>query len=57
MHRFGIPPSWLAPRQRGQGFLEFGLIIVAVAVPVIILLMHFGSQVGTMFNTIAGSIQ
>ena len=57
MHRFAITPSWPAPRQRGQGFLEFGLILVAVAVPVIILLMHFGSQVGTMFNTITGSIQ
>jgi Flp pilus assembly pilin Flp len=57
MRRFAITPSWAASHQRGQGFLEFGLILVAVAVPVIILLMHFGTKVGTMFNTIAGSIQ
>jgi Flp pilus assembly pilin Flp len=57
MRRFAITPSGAAARQHGQGFLEFGQILVAGAVPVIILLMHFGTKVGTLFNTIASNIQ
>lgn len=40
-------------KERGQGLLEYAIIIVLVAVVVIVLLALFGDQVGNMFsNTI-----
>ncbi len=37
-----------SPR-RGQGLLDYGMIIVAVALVVIVLVFLFGGQVGSLF--------
>lgn len=43
-------------REQGQGLLEYGLVIVIVAVMIIVLLFLFGSQVGVMFSNIVRMI-
>ena len=40
------------PQEKGQGFLEYGLIIIIVAVLVIVLLVLFGDRVGLMFSNV-----
>ena len=56
MHRLAVNPSWVVARQRGQTLMEFGLILVAVAVPGITFLVLFGDRVWTLFDTITVSI-
>lgn len=41
---------------RGQGLLEYALIIVLVAVVVMILIAIFGPAVGNLFSTIVASV-
>jgi len=38
--------------QRGQGLVEYAMIIVLVAIIVVIILSLFGSAVGNMFSTV-----
>ena len=38
--------------QRGQGLVEYALVLVLVAVIVIIILALFGSAVGNMFSSV-----
>jgi pilus assembly protein Flp/PilA len=40
------------PQEKGQGLLEYGLIIIIVAVLVIVLLVLFGDRVGLMFSNV-----
>lgn len=40
------------PLEKGQGLLEYGLIIIIVAVLVIVLLVLFGDRVGLMFSNV-----
>ncbi len=42
--------------EKGQGLLEYGLVIIIVAVLVIALLFIFGNQVGAMFSNIVNLI-
>jgi pilus assembly protein Flp/PilA len=42
--------------QRGQGLVEYAMILVLVAVIVIIILALFGSSVGNMFSYIIVNI-
>ena len=56
MRRLAVNPSWVVARQRGQTLMEFGLILVAVAVPGITFLVLFGDRVWTLFDTITGSV-
>ena len=44
-------------RARGQGLLEYGLIIIAVALTVIVLIFFFGAQVASMFTRSRASIR
>ncbi|MCJ7569543.1 MAG: pilus assembly protein [Anaerolineales bacterium] len=41
--------------QRGQGLVEYAMIITLVAIIVIIFLALFGSAVGNMFSTVITS--
>jgi pilus assembly protein Flp/PilA len=43
--------------QRGQGMVEYGLIIAAVAIAVIIALFALGPKIGSMFSSTAASLQ
>jgi len=44
------------PRQKGQGLVEYALILVLVAVVVIAVLLLLGPAVGNVFSNIIGSL-
>ena len=41
-----------APKEKGQGLVEYALILVLIAVVVIAILIILGPQVGQVFSTI-----
>jgi pilus assembly protein Flp/PilA len=46
-----------APKEKGQGLVEYALIIVLVAIVVIAALMILGPVVGNMFSKINSSLE
>jgi pilus assembly protein Flp/PilA len=42
--------------QRGQGMVEYALIIVLVAIGVVVAITAFGTQLQTVFNTIVNNL-
>jgi len=46
----------LFPSSRGQGLLEYGLLILLVALVVLVLLAIFGGGVGNAYSHIIGNI-
>jgi pilus assembly protein Flp/PilA len=40
------------PREEGQGLLEYGLILVLVAVIVAAVLLLFGPTIGNLYSTV-----
>ena len=42
--------------QRGQGLIEYTLIIMLVAMVVLAILMLFGTQIGNAFSMITGGL-
>jgi pilus assembly protein Flp/PilA len=44
-------------REAGQGMVEYGLIIAAVAIAVIVALFALGPKIGSMFSSTAASLQ
>ena len=56
-------PAWLAEardtvasREEGQGMVEYGLIIAAVAIAVIIAIFALGPKIASMFSTAGASL-
>jgi pilus assembly protein Flp/PilA len=45
-----------APMEKGQGLVEYALILVLVAIVVIAALMILGPIIGNTFSTINGSL-
>ncbi len=45
-----------APKERGQGLVEYALILVLVAIVVIAALMVLGPIIGNTFSTINNSL-
>jgi pilus assembly protein Flp/PilA len=45
-----------APAQRGQGLVEYALILVLVAIVVIAALMILGPIIGNVFSTVNDSL-
>jgi pilus assembly protein Flp/PilA len=45
-----------APKEKGQGLVEYALILVLVAVVVIAILTLLGPAVGNVFSDIMGSL-
>jgi pilus assembly protein Flp/PilA len=45
-----------APKEKGQGLVEYALILVLVAIVVIAALMILGPIIGNTFSTINGSL-
>jgi pilus assembly protein Flp/PilA len=43
-------------RQKGQGLVEYALILVLVSIFVIVLLLLIGPQIGNIFSTINSSM-
>ena len=47
----------LQAREPGQGMVEYGLIIAAVAIAVIVALFALGPKIGSMFSSVGASLQ
>ena len=45
-----------APKQQGQGLVEYALILVLVAVVVIVILALLGPAIGNVFSDIIAAI-
>ncbi|WP_304508788.1 Flp family type IVb pilin [Anaerotignum sp.] len=48
--------AWLEKEESGQGMVEYGLIIAAIAVVAIVTLTPLGGLVAGMFTTIGASL-
>jgi len=46
-----------APKEKGQGLVEYALILVLVAIVVIAVLMILGPIIGNVFSTINSSLE
>jgi len=46
-----------APKEKGQGLVEYALILVLVAVVVIAVLMLLGPMIGNVFSTINSALE
>jgi len=49
-------PMLFAPKEKGQGLVEYALILVLVAIVVIAALMVLGPIIGNVFSTINSSL-
>ena len=47
---------WVAMKEKGQGLVEYALILVLVAVVVIVILALLGPAIGNVFSNIVSSI-
>ncbi|MCX6054988.1 MAG: Flp family type IVb pilin [Chloroflexi bacterium] len=45
-----------APKEKGQGLIEYALILVLIAVVVIVVLTALGPKIGNIFSKIDSSI-
>jgi pilus assembly protein Flp/PilA len=45
-----------APKEKGQGLVEYALILVLVAIVVIVILALLGPAIGNVFSTIMRAI-
>jgi pilus assembly protein Flp/PilA len=45
-----------APKEKGQGLVEYALILVLVAIVVIVILTLLGPAIGNVFSTILASL-
>jgi pilus assembly protein Flp/PilA len=45
-----------APKEKGQGLVEYALILVLVAVVVIVILTILGPTIGNIFSNIIGAL-
>jgi pilus assembly protein Flp/PilA len=45
-----------APKEQGQGLIEYALILVLIAVVVIVVLKLLGPQIGGIFSSISSSL-
>jgi pilus assembly protein Flp/PilA len=54
--RISVDRSPVRAGQRGQGMVEYALIIVLIAVGVVLALTAFGTQLQTVFNTIVNNL-
>jgi pilus assembly protein Flp/PilA len=46
-----------APKEKGQGMVEYALIIVLIAIVVIIILSLLGTQISTVFSQISSALR
>jgi pilus assembly protein Flp/PilA len=49
--------AWLWLREKGQGLVEYALILVLIAVAVILILTVLGTRVSTVFSRIASALR
>lgn len=44
------------PREEGQGLLEYGLVIILLAIVVVLILLVLGPAMGKLFSTIKDAL-
>jgi pilus assembly protein Flp/PilA len=49
--------AWLWLREKGQGLVEYALILVLIAIVVIAILTVLGTQVSTVFSRITSGLR
>jgi pilus assembly protein Flp/PilA len=49
--------AWLWLREKGQGLVEYALILVLIAIAVILILTVLGTRVSTVFSQIASGLR
>jgi Flp/Fap pilin component. len=49
--------AWLWLREKGQGLVEYALILVLIAIVVIAILAILGTQVSTVFSQITSGLR
>ncbi len=55
--RFHTLSAWGLPaRQRGQGMVEYALILVLVSIVVIVILTTMGRQIRNVFSNVVGAL-
>jgi pilus assembly protein Flp/PilA len=54
--RGGKKTMLFAPKEKGQGLVEYALILVLVAIVVIVILALLGPAIGNVFSTILRAI-
>jgi pilus assembly protein Flp/PilA len=45
-----------SPKEKGQGMVEYALIIVLIAIVVIVILTLLGTQISTVFSQITSAL-
>ena len=45
-----------APKEKGQGLVEYALILVLIAIVVIAILAILGPAIGNVFSTVVGNL-
>ena len=48
--------TWLRSSDRGATAVEYGLMVALIAVVVIVAVSLLGTQLSSLFNTVAGSV-
>ena len=56
IHKKGENSMLFSPKEKGQGLVEYALILVLVAIVVIAALMVLGPIIGNVFSTINSSL-
>lgn len=46
-----------SPKEKGQGMVEYALIIVLIAIVVIVILTILGTQISTVFSQISSALR
>lgn len=52
----GIAVMLFAPKEKGQGLVEYAIILALVAIVVIAVMRLLGPKIGNTFSTIASSL-
>ncbi len=52
----GKNPMLFAPKEKGQGLVEYALILVLVAIVVIVILALLGPAIGRIFSNIVNAV-
>ena len=52
----GLQAMLFAPQEKGQGFVEYAIILALVAIVVIAVMRLLGPKIGNTFSTIASSL-
>ena len=56
IYKKGENPMLFAPKEKGQGLVEYALILVLVAIVVIAALMILGPIIGNVFSKVNSSL-